>query len=232
MRVYRGRRDAAASDRAVTRDLIGDVRERGEPAIRVWYPPPQVAFTRRDRARDGYDAARRAATDRGFVATERETGGRAVAFTGDVLGVVRAEPVDATESGIGARYETTVSALQRAFEHLGVDVRRGEPADAWCPGTHSLQAGGKIAGFAQRVRRDVALVAGAVVVRDADAVRAVLTPVYTALDIAFDPASVGTVAAAGGPTDHKSIRQAVESALLSAGEPTVVSVSRRCRNPE
>lgn len=224
MRVYRGRRDVAASDRAVTRDLVLDVRERGEPALRVWYPPPHVAFTRRDRARDGYAAARRAATERGFEATERETGGRAVAFTGDVLGIVRAEAADATAPGVGGRYESTVSALQRAIERLDVDVRRGEPADAWCPGTHSLQAGGKIAGFAQRVRRDIALVAGAVVVRDAEAVSEVLTPVYDALDIPFDPESVGTVATAGGPADHEAVREAVESALISARDPTVVSV--------
>lgn len=225
MRVFRDRRETPAADRERTRTLRTRVAETGESALRVWYPPPQVAFGRRDAAGEGFEAAREAAADAGLPPTERETGGRAVAFTGDVLAVARAEPVDPTAPAIEARYEATLAALEDALDALGVAVERGEPPAAWCPGTRSLRAadgGGKLAGLAQRVRRDVAIVAGAVVVRDADAVADALAPVYDALDVDFDPTSVGSVAAAaGGAVDPGRIRDAVEEVLVGEREPTI-----------
>ena len=47
---------------------------------------------------------------------------------------------------------------------------------------------------------------------DADAIAAVLDPVYEALDVPFDPGSVGSVAAAGG--DPGRLREAIEDALV------------------
>ena len=95
---------------------------------------------------------------------------------------------------------------------VGVDASEGEPPDSFCPGTHSLQADGKVVGIAQRVRQDVALTAGLVVVRDHDAVAAVLSPVYDALGVPFDPASVGSVARAGGTVD--GLLDALETELV------------------
>jgi lipoate-protein ligase A len=200
----------------VTRRLVGAVAESGEPGVRVWYPPRYVAFGRRDRRVAGYDRARDAAEARGYPALERDTGGRAVAFTGGTLAVVRAEPVDPREPAIDTRYDGLLADLETALRTLGVDAARGEPANAFCPGTRSLSAGGKIAGLAQRVTADVATIAAVVVVRDAEAVRAVLDPVYAALDVPFDPASVGSLAAAGGVADPDVVRRAVEAAVRDA----------------
>ena len=41
-----------------------------------------------------------------------------------------------------------------------------------------------------------------------------LDPVYGALSVPFDPASVGSVAASGGPADPERVARAVESALV------------------
>ncbi len=225
MRRYRGQPDTLDADQAATDALVASVAATEESAIRVWYPHPQVAFGRRDARADGYDRARQIAADRGYPPIERGAGGRAVAFTGDVLALVLAEPADATDPGIGDRYERAIATLESALRDLGIDANRGEPPDAFCPGTHSLQTDdGKIAGLAQRVRRQVAVVAGAVVVRDAAAVASILDPVYDALDVPFDPQSVGSLPLAAGDLDPATVRDEIESAFVGDRSTSVENV--------
>jgi lipoate-protein ligase A len=218
MRVLRGRADTIDADHDRTEELVGRAVETGEPALRVWTPHRQIAFGRRDAREDGYDRARAAARERDYPPVEREVGGRAVAYTGATLAVVHADP-DADRTAIQSRYETATERFQQALTSLGVDAREGEPDGAFCPGTHSLQAEGKLVGLAQRVRRSVAITAGVVVVRDHDAIGTALDPVYDALGVDFDPASVGSVAAAGGPTDPDAVAAAVVD--VYADDPTV-----------
>jgi len=222
MRVLRGRAATAAADRKRTGAMLDRVGEAGEPAVRVWTPHRQVAFGRRDAAASGYDRAVAAARDHGFEPVERRVGGRAVAYTGSTVAFAHAVPIDRPRTGIDTRYATASERLRRALATLGVDAVPGEPADAFCPGSHSLQREGKLVGIAQRVRTDAALVAGCVVVTDRDAIASVLDAVYDALDQPFDPASVGSVAAAGGPSDPDRVVEAVERALVGAATTTVV----------
>lgn len=215
MRVVRGSGDSPSADRAVTDDLLESVAETGDPALRVWQPPEQVAFGRRDTTRAGYERARAVLADHGVPAIERSTGGHAVYFTGTTLSVVLAEPVGDQRTGIESRYDETVEPLQSALAALGVDAHRGEPAGAFCPGTHSLSAEGKIVGLAQRVRQEVAVVAAIVVLSDHEAIASLLGPVYDALDVSFDPESVGSVVRAGGPADAETVRGAIEEQLTA-----------------
>ncbi|OLZ42043.1 lipoate--protein ligase [Natrinema saccharevitans] len=229
MRVLRGRADSIDADRDATRRLLASAAD-DEPAVRVWVPHRQVAFGRRDAEREGYDRAREAADDRGFPPIERSVGGRAVAYDGETtLAFARAEPVEEYRRGTTDRYERATAAVERALEGLGCDAVRGEPDDAFCPGTHSLSAadgteGGrrKLVGIAQRVRQDAALVAGVVLVANRSALADVLEGVYDALDLSLEPASVGTVTGAGGPADPGPVRAALEDALV--GDATVGSV--------
>ncbi|MDS0281955.1 lipoate--protein ligase family protein [Haloarcula onubensis] len=198
MRLLRGRASDHERDHERTRQMVERVADDAEPALRVWTPHRQVAFGRRDRRAEGYDRARAAASERGYVVLEREVGGRAVAYTGSTVAFALAEPT--TDEDIGDRYDRVSGAVRRALAAVGVAARDGEPPDSFCPGAHSLQADGKLVGIAQRVHRDAALTAGVVVVRDHDAIGDVLAPVYEALAVPFDPASVGSVARAGGDT--------------------------------
>lgn len=218
MRVRRGRAKTPATDRTVTEELVDGVASDGEPALRVWQPHRQVAFSRRDRHRDGYDEARAAASERGYTITERSVGGHAVAFTGTTVAFVLAEPVTDSRQCICDRYDRATAPLVTAFENLGLSVSETEPDNAFCPGTHSLSATGKIAGLAQRVRREVATVAGVVIVRDHGAVANVLDPVYHALGIPFDPGTVGSIARAGGKSDPEAVCDAIENALVARVE--------------
>jgi octanoyl-[GcvH]:protein N-octanoyltransferase len=210
-----GIRDA---DHAVTRELLDWVREHREPAVRVWAPGQVVAFGRRDANEDGYEAAVRAASDHGFPTVERRVGGRAVGYTDSTLAFARFTPTDDVRTGLSERYDAMVGDVIAALRASGVSAaRKGEPPDSYCPGDHSVQADcGKLAGVAQRVTKGAALTSGVLVVDDREAIASVLADVYPALGVAFDPDSVGSVAAAGG--DPERVRDELEAALVGDAE--------------
>ncbi|MFB6135732.1 MAG: lipoate--protein ligase family protein [Halobacteriaceae archaeon] len=225
MYAYRGRAGTVADDAAFTAGLLDRAAATGERQVRAWVPRRHVAFGRRDATADGYAEAVAAAERRGFQAVERSVGGRAVAHAGATVAVAVAEPVTDLREGVTDRYDRVLEACQRTLWDLGAPVQRGEPDAAFCPGSHSLSYRGKLAGVAQRLRADAALTAGVVVVDGREAVGDVLAPVYAALGVPFDPASVGSVARAGGPADPPAVRDALEAALVD-GDPTVEAVDR------
>jgi lipoate-protein ligase A len=212
MRVLRSRAKTIAADRERTDEMVESAVETGDPALRVWTPHQQVAFGRRDARMGGYDAAIAVAERRDFPTVEREVGGRAVAYTGSTLAFVYADPA-ADRTAIQSRYVEATDRLICALDSIGVDATQGEPPDSFCPGTHSLQATGKIAGLAQRVRSDVAVTAGIVVVSDHESIADVLEPIYDALGVPFDPDSVGSVTRAGGPGDAQRVGNAIVEAF-------------------
>lgn len=218
MRVLRGRAADIADDRAATDAMVERTRETGTPALRVWRPHRQVAFGRRDVRADGYPAAREAAEAAGFPPVERAVGGRAVAYTGSTVAVALAEPAADLRTGIGERYDEALHAVQRALWRLGVPAQQGEPEDAFCPGGHSLAWNGKLVGAAQRVRSGVGMVGAIVVVDDAEAIADVLTPVYAALSIPFDPDSVGSIARAEGRADPDTVVEEIEGVFLELAD--------------
>lgn len=216
MRIVRGALPDADADRAATRRLAALAASSGEPVLRAWTPPRQVAFGRRDAAGEGYERARELAREHGYEPYERTVGGRAVAYTGRTVAFAYGVPADDERDGIQARYRGVAEPLKRALRSVGVDARRGEPEAAFCAGTHSLQNRGKIAGLAQRVREESALVGGCVVAAaaDEDAIADVLEDVYGALGVPFDPATVGSVEGAGGPGDPDAVIGAIEEAFV------------------
>jgi len=224
MLVLRGRADSLDADQAATESLVEHTAATEEPGLRVWTPHRHVAFGRRDASSDGYDRAVAAAESHGFPAVERDVGGRAVAFTGETLAFVLTEPVEDERTDIHDRYDRVLGNLRAALASLGVDARRGEPPDSFCPGSHSLQANGKIAGLAQRVTSDVTRVGGVLVVSDATAVSEVLEPVYAAIEVPFDPDSVGSIAGAGGSSDAAGVATTVEGTLVGDRPVTTRSV--------
>jgi lipoate-protein ligase A len=223
MRVLRGRLPDREADRERTAEMLARTADTGEPAIRVWTPARVVAFGRRDARSEGYETAREAAEARGFPTVERSVGGRAVAYTGSTVAFAHAVPVEG-RGGIDARYDAATETVLGALRELGVDARPGEPPGAFCPGAHSVQCEGKLVGIAQRVRQDAALVSGIVIVAGEKEIADVLTPVYEALGVAFDPASVGSVAGAGGPAEPDRVARAVESAFVDGRDAEVVEL--------
>jgi len=224
MRLLRGRAADPETDFDRTRQMADRVAEDREPALRVWRPHRQVVFGRRDANSDGYDRAHQAARDRGYTVIERAVGGRAVAYTGSTVSFSLAVPTEDPRGTIDDRYDWVKAAVKRALDDCGVTARTGEPDAAFCPGSHSLQTNGKIAGLAQRVRRSVAVVGGIVVVRDHEAITEVLEPIYEALDVPFEPQSVGSVARAGGTDDPERVIAALERSLADGRDVSVGAI--------
>ncbi|EMA59290.1 lipoate--protein ligase family protein [Halorubrum lipolyticum] len=235
MRVLRGRDPRPAADREHTSTLLADAGD-GTPGLRVWTPPRQFAFGRRDARDPGFERAKRLAADRGFEPIERDVGGRAVAYPGDALAFAHAVPLGdrGGPGSIADRYERATETLLEALRGLGADVSPGEPPESFCPGDHSVRVadGGKIAGIAQRVRGDAALVAGCLVVTRAGAreIADATAAVYDALGVPFDSNTVGSVAAAGGPERPNSVVRALEDAFVDGpwgdGDPRIDRIDR------
>jgi lipoate-protein ligase A len=159
-------------------------------------------------------------------------GGRAVAYSGNTVAFAKVVPLEDMRVGMDERYEQAAQAVQRALWRLGVPAVRGEPEASFCPGDYSLQRDGKLAGVAQRVRKGAALVSGVVVVRDHEEIAGVLDPVYAALDVPFDPESVGSAAKAGGDGDPENVARTIEELLVGDEETEVVDVADHETTPD
>jgi octanoyl-[GcvH]:protein N-octanoyltransferase len=90
----------------------------------------------------------------------------------------------------------------------------------YCRGAYSVNAGGrtKLVGTAQRAIRGGALLAGFVTVEGAERLRDVLVPVYAALDLEWDPATLGEIG-------DGIAADAVEDALAAALAPGATATS-------
>lgn len=232
VRVVRGSVDDPETGLEVVERLAVDAAAGGPPAVRIWRPPPHVAFGRRDVASPAYPGAAAVARTAGLPPVERPVGGRAVAFTGSTLALAAIVPVEDARRGLDARYDAVSRAVQRALWSVGVRAKRGEPADSFCPGRHALRAGGKLAGFGQRLRAGVAVVGGLVIVDDADEVAAVLDRIYGVLGLSFDPGSVGSVADAGGREDPNRLAAAIETRLVGGRSTEIEPVDAWVPTPD
>lgn len=173
MHLICGELPAGVSDRDVTDGMVADAAASSEPVVRVWRPPKQVVFGPRDVAADGCEDGKTAADKHGFQARERSVGEYAVTYTSNAVAFARAVPVEDERRNITEWYERAVAQLTNA-PCIG---RQASAPGAFCPGSHSLSANGKLAGIAQRIRGGAALTAGIVVTRDHDGIGRVLAPV-------------------------------------------------------
>lgn len=183
--------DTAVSHALLRRASDGELPEM----LRLHRPAALVAFGPRDRVAPGFAEAVRAARAQGFEAIERLAGGRAAVFHEGTIAFSWITPDETPRERIRERFEALAEILVEAFRGLGVDARVGEIPGEYCPGEHSVNARGrtKLMGVGQRVLARAAHVGGVVVVSGADRVRDVLLSVYDALDLSWDPHTVGSL---------------------------------------
>lgn len=197
LRVYRESlaRDPQV-DLAIVAELLARAATDGATAsLRLYHPARTVAFGPQDRLASGYEAAQVAARAREFSCVERLAGGRAAVYHEGTIGLAWTVPDPDARQHIRQHFERAAWLITDALRSLGSDARVGQLAGEYCPGTYSVNAGGrtKIAGIAQRVASGATHVGAVIVVSDSQAIRDVLTPVYAALDLAWNPATAGSV---------------------------------------
>lgn len=168
--------------------------ERGQ-LLRVYRPPPTVAFGRRDALVPGLGGAGAAARGHGFTPVIRAPGGRAAAYDEACLVLDEILPSADSMVGISERFEDDARRHARSLAGLGLDARVGEVPGEYCPGAFTVNARGKtkLAGAAQRIVRGGVLLSTVVVVEGAPRIRAVLEDVYARLGLSWEPATVGAV---------------------------------------
>lgn len=174
-----------------------------EPLVRLYRPGPTVAFGQRDARSPGFDRARQACRDHGFTPVIRRAGGRAAAYHRGSLVVDHIQRDTDAMQGFRDRFACFGELFVDVFRALGVPAAVGEVPGEYCAGEFSVhtplpdgpdgaaRVPVKLAGTAQRVVKGAWLFSSSLVIEDPAPVRAVLTDVYAALGLDWDPATAG-----------------------------------------
>ncbi len=216
-------RDGCSEDAALGTALSAAILQRvaaGEipETARLGRPGRILTFGRRDVVSPRYPAAVEAARASGYDVVERIAGGRAAAYNGRALNLSRAHRDPSPAGATQARFGEMAELIRGALAGLGVDARIGEVPGEYCPGAFSVNAGGrtKLAGIGQRLIKGGAHVGCVVVAGGSDELREVLVPVYAALDLEWDPGTVGSVEDAVPGADPDDVEKALLAALARA----------------
>lgn len=150
-------------------------------------------------------------------------------FDEGTIAFALARPEQDPKSGIRARFEEVSGLIAEALRGLGIDARVGEVPGEYCPGAYSVNAGGKrkLMGVGQRLATAAAHVGGVIVVSGADRVRDVLVPVYRALGIGWDPATVGSVVAEDPALGWDGVADAILDAFARRYRPVEGALAQR-----
>src|SRR5213079_1000328 len=186
----------AARGTAIARATLMRVGGGELPAtFRLHRPPRILAFSKQDAASPGFGRAAAAAREAGFEPIVRLVGGRAAVYHEETLALSWAVPDRRPSARTEARFRELADLLAAAIRGLGVDARVGEVPGEYCPGAWSVNARGatKLVGTGQRLIAGAAHRGAVIVVGGSDAVRTALIPVYDALGLSFDEATVGSV---------------------------------------
>jgi octanoyl-[GcvH]:protein N-octanoyltransferase len=186
---------APALDMAISQALLEAVARGAPGVLRLFRPAPTLAFGRLDALRPGFPEARAAAERHGFAPVLRLAGGHAAAYHEQCLVYEEIRPAERLHEGLEERFAGATALLAGALAARGADVRVGPVAGEYCAGRHSVNLGGrvKVVGVAQRAIRGASLLSAFVIAGGGDAVRAVLTDVYAALALDWDPGTAGAL---------------------------------------
>ncbi len=188
----RGAYGTGISEAILNRVATGELA----PTFRLHRPARELAFSKQDRAAPGFERAVEAARRAGFEPVVRLAGGRAAAFHEHTLAFAWATAAERPVKGTHDRFETIATIVTEALRALGVDARIGEVPGEYCRGAWSVNARGrtKLAGIGQRLIAGGAHAGGVLVVDNSPLLREALVPAYEALELEWDPETVGSVA--------------------------------------
>jgi octanoyl-[GcvH]:protein N-octanoyltransferase len=216
--------DDMALDTAVSRVLLDEASAGGVETLRLSVPGRAVAFGKHDVAMPGFADAVAAARLAGYPAIIRMAGGRAAVFHEGTVAMSWTIPDEDPVAGIRHRFAAASRLVVDALADLGIVAEVGELPGEYCPGEFSVHVGSvKVAGLGQRLTRSAAHIGGVVVVRDADAVRKTLIPVYDALGLEWEPTTAGALDGAAPGLEHRDVVGAIVRRL--AGDADVVPAS-------
>ncbi len=186
-----------------------------------------VGVTRRDTLRVGFGEAVRAAHEDGYPVLVRGAGGGTIAASEGTFGFSIVRPAEDARRGIRERYDEAAALVLGALSRLGVEEAEvGEVRDEFCPGDHSIRAGGfengmKLVGIAQRVTRRATSVGGIVLVWGEEDLARILSRFYGAMNLPMRTGSVGSLRRTGSKVEVEDVITALagEAKLRYGAEP-------------
>lgn len=188
--------DADGLDTGVSRALLEQVSAGELPeTFRIHVPGRVVAFGKQDTLSSGFNSAVEIAHSRGYDSVVRLPGGRAAVFHEETVAFSWTVPSLDPMRGIRERFGAASTLVTKALDRLGVPAAVGAVPGEYCPGEFSVHnvRRMKIAGIGQRLGRRAAHIGGVLVVGETGAIRDILVPTYRALDIDWNPSTVGSV---------------------------------------
>jgi len=223
--IRQGFDDSEGFDTGVSEALLRHVGDGSLPeTFRISIPGNVVAFGKQDRFTPGFDRATELARRHGFGSVVRLPGGRAAVFHEKVISFSWTVPDANPIRGIRERFDRTAALVVEALSRVGIAASAGEIPGEYCPGEYSVNHAGtiKLAGIGQRLAKRAAHIGGILVIGDSDRIRDVLIPVYGALDIDWEPSTVGALDDVLPRIDVSSVADALIG-VLSASVSTVES---------
>jgi lipoate-protein ligase A len=207
-------------DTAVSHALLRRVAAGAQPeSLRLYTPENVLLFSSLDARRPGFPRAVELARTMGFEAVIRLAGGHAAAFLSESLAFAWARPDPDAHLHIRARFEHLAEWIRASLRRLGLDARIGPLPGEYCPGEFSVNLAGrvKVMGVGQRVIRGGAHVGGVLTLAQTEALRAVLIPIYEALEIEFRPETAGGVRDLEPDLDAGTVLEAMGEVLRQQG---------------
>jgi len=205
-----------ALDTSISRVILDKVSQESMPeTLRIYTPPEVVAFGPLDTISLGYQASVLEARRKGFDAIRRLAGGRAAVFHRGTIAFSWTIPDADPRTNVDSRFNDASIILLSALRQLGVEARIGQVPGEYCPGRFSINARGKkkIMGVGQRLVSRATHLGGVIVLANSDRIRDVLTPVYRALELNWDPDTVGSIEDELGSTTYEEAQDAITEAF-------------------
>ena len=217
-----------AMDLALSKAILSLVSDGASPeTLRLYRPGPILAFGPMDKLALGYPRAVMAAMAAGFSPIERLAGGRAAVFHEGTMAFAWTVPDEHPTASIAQRFQDLAEIMCASFRKLGIDARIGQIPGEYCPGAYSVNARGKtkLMGVGQRIAPRAAHVGGVVVVEGRQGIQNALMPVYEALDIRWDPATVGSIEDEVAHVHYPQVEKAILDEFstkydIAEGQPT------------
>jgi octanoyl-[GcvH]:protein N-octanoyltransferase len=207
--------DTAVSHAMLRRVARGDAPE----SLRLYRPDDALLFSSLDARRPGYARALEVAREAGFEPVVRLAGGHAAVFLQSSLAFAWASTDPDAALHIRPRFERLSGWVVAALRRLGLDARVGELAGEYCPGEFSVNLGGriKVMGVGQRVIRGGAHVGGVITIAETSRLRAVLAPVYAALELELRDEAAGGLADVDPALDAEILIESLGEVLRADG---------------